>query len=191
MYSSDSLVQPKLLIDELASHSYIKVAAITDHDSVIGCKIAQQLSSAYSDVLIIPGVEITTPQGDMLILGTEVLPPKPWTPEGIADHARSVDAVSIIAHPFRLYGMGEYSRNVKADAIEVFNGGSSLSANAQAKELARSMGLPGTAGSDAHQQSELFSVNCKIDAGLNIDDILAAIKKGHVTAQLTAGTIRF
>jgi predicted metal-dependent phosphoesterase TrpH len=191
VYSSDSLVQPKLLIDELASHSYIKVAAITDHDSVRGCKIAQQLASAYSDVLIIPGVEITTSQGDMLILGMEELPPKPWTPESIADHTRSISAVSIIAHPFRVYGMGEYSRNVKADAIEVFNGGSSPSINAQAKELAKTMGLPGTAGSDAHQQSELFSVNCKIDASLNVDDILAAIKKGHVTAQLTAGTIRF
>jgi predicted metal-dependent phosphoesterase TrpH len=191
VYSSDSLLQPKTLVDQLVAHSYIKVAAITDHDSVRGCKATVELASDYPDIVIIPGVEITTPKGDMLVLGTDKLPPKPWTPENIADYTTSIAGVSIVAHPFRLYGMGEFARNVKADAIEVLNGGSSPSANTHAKELAKSMGLPGTAGSDAHQLSELFSVNCSIDAGLNVEEILAAIRKGSVVAQLTSGTIRF
>ncbi len=82
--------------------------------------------------------------------------------------------------------MGDLARNIKVDAIEVLNGGSTAAANNEAKELAKSLGLPGTAGSDAHQLSELFSVNCKIDAGLNVDEILGAIKKGSVSAQLTS-----
>jgi predicted metal-dependent phosphoesterase TrpH len=191
VYSSDSLVQPKNIVDQLASHSYIKVAAVTDHDSVRGCKTTMQLASAYPDILIIPGVEITTPQGDMLLLGTEELPPKPWSPENVADYARSISGVSIVAHPFRQYGMGETARHIKVDAIEVLNGGSSLAANNQAKELAKNLGLPGTAGSDAHQLSELFSVNSRIDASLDVDDVLRAIKKGLVYAQNSAGSIRF
>ena len=191
VYSSDSLVQPKSLVDMLVAHSFVKVAAVTDHDSVRGCRVAVELASAFPDILIIPGVEITTPKGDMLVLGTSDLPPKPWDPENVADFARSIAGVSIIAHPYRLYGMGEQARNYKVDAIEVLNGGSSAAANDEAKTLAKSLGLPGTAGSDAHQLSELFSVNCQIEASLNVDSVLKAIKKGCVSAQASRGSIHF
>jgi hypothetical protein len=186
IYSSDSVVQPKTLVDMLQAHSTIKVAAITDHDSVRGCKATVELAASYPDILIIPGVEISTPQGDMLVLGTEELPPKPWTPEAVADFARSIGAVSIVAHPYREYGMGEYARKLKVDAIEVLNGGSTAAANREAKELAKSMGLPGTAGSDAHQTSELFGVHCRIDATLDVDAVLNAIRKGSVSTQASA-----
>jgi hypothetical protein len=191
VYSSDSLIQPKTLVDQLVAHSSIKVAAVTDHDSVRGCRATVELASAYPDILIIPGVEISTPQGDMLVLGTEELPPRPWTPEVVVDYAKSIGGVSIVAHPYREYGMGDLARNYKVEAIEVLNGGSTAAANIEAKELARSMGLPGTAGSDAHQLSELFSVCSKIDASLNVDAVLRAIKKGYVSAQTTSGSIRF
>ena len=191
VYSSDSVIQPKTLVDQLVAHSSIKVAAVTDHDSVRGCRATVELASAYPDILIIPGVEISTPQGDMLVLGTEELPPRPWTPEVVVDYAKSIGGVSIVAHPYREYGMGDLARNYKVEAIEVLNGGSTAAANIEAKELARSMGLPGTAGSDAHQLSELFSVCSKIDASLNVDAVLRAIKKGYVSAQTTSGSIRF
>lgn len=186
VYSADSLVQPKTLIDMLNAHPFIKVAAITDHDSVRANKPTIELAKAYPDILIIPGCEISTVNGDMLVLGTFELPPKPWTPESVADYARSIDAVSIIAHPFRTYGMGDRARGVKVDAIEVLNGGSSKDANAQAKEFAKELELPGTAGSDAHQVSELFAVCNQVEASMTIDSILSAIKKGFVSAHLPA-----
>jgi predicted metal-dependent phosphoesterase TrpH len=191
IYSSDSLIQPKTLVDLLDAHSFVKVAAVTDHDSVRGCRATIELSSAYPDVLIIPGVEISTPQGDIVILGTEELPPKPWTAEAVVDFARSIDGVSIVAHPYRSYGMGDSARDYRVDAVEVLNGGSSQAANAQAKALAKSMGLPGTAGSDAHSVTELFSVFNEVDASLDIDSILEAIKQGKVSARLFGGSIHF
>ena len=187
VYSPDSLVQPKTLVDMLAAHSFIKVAAVTDHDSVRGIKAAVELAKAYPDVLIIPGVEISTDKGDVLVWGTEELPPKPWTPEAVVDFAKSVGAVTAVAHPFRQYGMGDYARNLKVDAIEVLNGNSSAKANDEAKKLARSMGLPGTAGSDAHQISELFTVNAKIDSELSLESVLAAIRGGSILPQVTHG----
>ncbi len=171
----------------LEAHNSIKVAAVTDHDSVRGVKLTVQLASVYSDILIIPGVEISTPIGDIIVLGTDELPPKPWTPEVVVDYAKSTDAVSIVAHPFRTYGMGEHARDYKVDAIEVLNGGSTKEANAQAKLLAKSLGLPGTAGSDAHQVSDLFSVCSIIEADLNVDSILNSIKKGSVSTQISHG----
>jgi predicted metal-dependent phosphoesterase TrpH len=175
----------------LAAHSFIKVAAVTDHDSVRGCRATVELASAYPDILVIPGFEISTEQGDVVVLGTYELPPKPWTPEVVADFAKSVGGVSIVAHPFRTYGMGERARNFNVDAIEVLNGGSSQTANNEAKKLAKSLGLPGTAGSDAHQVSELFSVYNKVEASLDVDEILKAVKKGSVSAQLNRGSIHF
>lgn len=191
IYSPDSLIQPKTLVDMLVSHSFIKVAAVTDHDSVRGCRATVELASPYPDILVIPGVEISTPYGDIVVLGTDELPPRPWTPEGVVDYAKSVGGVSIVAHPYREYGMGERARNYKVDAIEVLNGGSSQTANNQAKELAKSMGLPGTAGSDAHQVSELFSVFSQVDAALDVDAVLKAIKKGSISAQMARGSIHF
>ena len=175
----------------LAAHSFIKVAAVTDHDSVRGCKATVQLASAYPDILIIPGVEITTENGygDIVVLGTDELPPRPWTPEVVADFARSIDGVSIVAHPFRMYGMGEKARNYKVDAIEVLNGGSNAQANAEAKEFAKSLNLPGTAGSDAHSVSELFAVNNRVEASLDVDSILKAVKRGAVLAQRTVNSL--
>jgi predicted metal-dependent phosphoesterase TrpH len=191
IYSADSVVQPKTLVDMLAAHSYIKVAAVTDHDSVRGCRVTVELASVYPDILVIPGVEISTELGDVVVLGTYELPPKPWTPEVVADFAKSIGGVSIVAHPFRTYGMGERARNYKVDAIEVLNGGSSQTANNDAKELAKSLGLPGTAGSDAHQVSELFSVYNKVEAAMDVDSVLKAIRKGSVSAQVNRGSIHF
>jgi predicted metal-dependent phosphoesterase TrpH len=191
VYSPDSLVQPKTIVDMLAGHKFIKVAAVTDHDSVRGCRATIELASAYPDILIIPGVEISTPEGDLLILGTYELPPKPWTPENMVDFAKSIGGVCIVAHPFREYGMGERARNYKVDAIEVQNGGSSKEANNQAKEFAKSLGLPGTAGSDAHQVSELFSVYNKVDSSLDLDAVLKAVKIGSVSAHVNSGSIHF
>ncbi len=189
VYSPDSLVQPKSLVEMLVAHKFIKVAAVTDHDSVRGCRATVELASAYPDILIIPGVEISTQEGDLLVLGTYELPPKPWLPENIVDFANSIGGVCIVAHPFREYGMGERARNYKVDAIEVQNGGSSKGANNQAKEFAKSLGLPGTAGSDAHQVSELFSVYNKVDASLSLDAVLKAVKKGAVSAHASSGSI--
>jgi len=191
VYSSDSVIQPKTLVDMLVAHNFIKVAAVTDHDSVRGCKATVELASAYPDILIIPGVEISTPNGDMLVLGTEELPPKPWNPEDIVDYAKAIGAVSIVAHPYREYGMGDLTRSLKVDAVEVLNGGSSQAANKQAKQLASELGLPGTAGSDAHQTSELFNVCTQVQASLNIDDILKAIKSGSISVQSARGSIHF
>jgi len=183
VYSSDSLIQPKHLVDMLVAHNFIKVAAVTDHDSVRACKATIALASAYSDILIIPGVEISTTAGDMIILGTEELPPKPWSPQEVSDYAKSIDAVSIIAHPYRIYGMGDIARTIKADAIEILNGNSTAAANQQAKQMAKEEKLPGTAGSDAHQISELFNVYNQIQTDLNIDSILHAIRKGLITTK--------
>jgi predicted metal-dependent phosphoesterase TrpH len=190
-YSDDSSVLPKILVETLVKHSIVKVAAVTDHDTVRGCGITRQLASAYPDILIIPGVEITTPVGDVLVLGAEETPPKPWTVPNVVDFARENGFVSVVAHPYREYGMGDVAKDYKFDAVEVVNGGSSPSENEEARKLAKLLSLPGTGGSDAHRQKDLFNVYTEIQAGLEVDEILHVIKRGLTKAVQTGTSIRF
>ncbi len=180
-FSFDSRVTPKDLVERLAVHPCVKAAVVTDHGTVKGVNVVRRLAEPYPDILIIPGVEVTTRKGDVLVLGAETLPPKPWTVEGVVDFARKNGFVSVAAHPFREFGLGDLARACNLDAIEVLNGGSSSSANRQAHELAKNLCLPGVAGSDAHSTEDLFSAYTEVDASLNVDEILSAVKKGKVT----------
>jgi predicted metal-dependent phosphoesterase TrpH len=191
IYSNDSTVTPKAIVEKLVAHNSIKVAAVTDHDTVKGLAETQKLASSYPDILIMPGVEISTPEGDILILGTEETPPHPWTAENVIDFTRESKYVSVVAHPYREYGMGDVARNYKFDAVEVLNGESSPAANKLANDLAKSMKLPGVAGSDAHNPSEPLTVYTEIQAELKVDEILKAIKKGLVATHSATRSIHF
>ncbi|MCW4054443.1 MAG: CehA/McbA family metallohydrolase [Candidatus Bathyarchaeota archaeon] len=190
-YSGDSTVTPKALVEKLVAHNFIKVAAVTDHETVKGLNETRKLAATYPDILIIPGVEISTPEGDLLVLGTKETPPQPWTAQRVLDFAKDNGFVSIVAHPYREYGMGDAARKYKVNAIEVLNGESTPYANKLARDLAKTMELPGIAGSDAHNPSEPLTVHTEIQADLNVDEILKAIKKGLVSAHSVTRSIHF
>lgn len=78
-YSFDASIQPKTIVEKLYAHPFIKAIAITDHNTIEGYYKVRELASAYQDILIIPGVELATVEGDLILLGVEELPPKPWT----------------------------------------------------------------------------------------------------------------
>jgi len=178
-------------VEKLVAHDFIKVAAVTDHDTVSGYNAIRQLAAAYPDILIIPGAEISTPNGDIVVLGAEEMPPQPWTVASVVDFARDTDCVSVVVHPYREWGMGDLARNYKFDAVEVLNGASPPSANKLARDLAKLMGLPGVAGSDAHQPAELCTVYTEIQASLDVDEVLKAVKKGLVTVPPPRKSIHF
>jgi hypothetical protein len=111
--------------------------------------------------------------------------------EDVVDFARERDYISVVAHPYREYGMGDLARNYKVDAIEVLNGASSPAANKSAQELAKQMGLPGVGGSDAHQPAELCTVYTDIQSSMDLDEILKAIQKGLVSVPPIGKSIHF
>lgn len=191
-YSFDASIQPKTIIDKLYVHPFIKAIAITDHNTVEGYHKMRELASVYQDILIIPGVELATFEGDLILLGVEELPPKPWTVRDVIDFARENGGVIVVPHPYRAYGLGDSAKNYDVDAIEVSNGASSPNVNKFAENLAKAMSLPGVAGSDAHAVDELWIAYTKVQATLDIDGILKAIKSGLVrVASSTGKSIRF
>ncbi|MEM2911394.1 MAG: PHP domain-containing protein [Candidatus Bathyarchaeia archaeon] len=180
LFSNDSSIHPKTIVQQLINHPYINAVAITDHNTVKGYYKVQELASAHPDVTIIPGIEVSTVDGDLLLLGVAEVPPEPWTVENVIDFTRSVGGVVVVAHPYREYGLGDLAMDYKVDAIEVLNGGSPHQFNVLAEELAKKMGLPGVAGSDAHKLEELWSVYTEIKASTDLDEVLKAIKTGLV-----------
>jgi hypothetical protein len=184
-YSPDASITPKTLVDQLYAHPCVKAVAITDHNTVDGYHKVQELASAYEGILIVPGVEISTANGDLIILGTVELPPKPWTVKDVIEFAKEKEALTIAPHPYRAYGLGDLTRNYEVDAIEVLNGASHPSVNKPAESLAKEMHLPGVAGSDAHQVSDLWTAHTEVQAASDIEEILKAIKKGLVKVAST------
>jgi predicted metal-dependent phosphoesterase TrpH len=140
---------------------------LMDHNYVWDRARVDELKRRH-DFLILRGNEITTDQGDMLVLGLE-------TPiQGIIklDELRTMVSEAggfiIAAHPFRgflLFGSGQLGLTPEkamerplfkqVDGIEVLNSKVTEKENRFASEVAKGRGLPGTGGSDAHQVSDI------------------------------------
>ena len=164
-----------------AGKAGLDVIAITDHDTTEGCRIAAGLTS---EVLVIPGVEVTTRQGHLLVLGASGPIPKGLDVLETIDLAHSLGGVTILPHPFHRYrhGVGLKLKEAlqAADAIEVFNsryifGG----ANRKALRWSRRLGKPMVSGSDAHNCRFVGYGVTYIDAERTVESVLDAIRMGR------------
>ena len=190
-YSFDASTNPKTIVEQLHAHPHIKAVAITDHTTIKGCYKVREVASAYEDILIIPGFEISAVEGELIILGVTELPSKPWNVENVIDFAKERDGLIIVPHPYRGYGLGDSAKNYDVDAIEVLNGISPPQVNKMAEKLAQTMSLPGVAGSDAHHANELWTVYTEVKASSDTSEILKAIKKGLVKVASTKKSTHF
>jgi predicted metal-dependent phosphoesterase TrpH len=190
-YSPDATNQPKQIIERLNQHPTIKAIAITDHNTLQGYRKTAELAKAYQDILIIPGVEISAEEGEIILLGITQLPPEPWTARNIIQFAKENDALTIASHPYRGYGLADNALTLDLDAIETLNGITPIPQNKKAEQLAKTKNLPGTAGSDSHFPTDPWNVYTEIQAPLNVDEILEAIKKGQVRVSYTEKSIHF
>jgi predicted metal-dependent phosphoesterase TrpH len=159
--------------------------AITDHDVTDGS--IRALAAQNSEILVIPGVEVSTRQGHLLVLGTtEMLAPKQDVLKTIAE-AKALGAITIVPHPFHRWrhGVGLRCREalLAADAVETLNSRYIIgTANQKAEKMAKKYQRPTTAGSDAHNcmfvgfgVTDIEAEECSIVA------ILDAIRAGRVS----------
>ena len=190
-YSPDASTQPKAIVERLNQNLTIKALATTDHNTAEGYEKVKELAKPYEDILIIPGVEITAQEGEIILLGITELPPKPWSTRNLIDYAHANSALAIAPHPYRGLGLRDQARNYDLDAIEILNAITTPSLNARAEELAKTIGIPGVAGSDVHALGDPWNVYTEINAESDIDEILRAIRKGSVRVSQTDKSIRF
>lgn len=167
---------------------------LTDHNHVWTPDRVKDLSQKHG-FLILRGNEITTDQGDMLVFGLEK------DIKGIVrlqDLKKEVDRAEgfiIAAHPFRgflTFGAGQLGLTPErageralfqwVDAIEVMNGKVTESENQLAASVAKSLRLPATGGSDAHEADETGHYATRFPATIRTEtELLSALKNGHYT----------
>jgi predicted metal-dependent phosphoesterase TrpH len=179
-FSGDAVISPKQVVDALYAHSIVKGVAITDHDTLEGFFHVRKLATSYEDLLIIPGVEVSTTQGDIVLLGTEEKPACMSELDSVADYAKERAALIVIPHPYRVHGIGDAAEETLADAVEVINALATPQENKLAEKLAKARNLPGVAGSDAHRPDQMWAAYTEIDAEPDVDSVLKAIKNGQV-----------
>ncbi|MCX8204830.1 MAG: PHP domain-containing protein [Candidatus Nezhaarchaeota archaeon] len=179
-YSIDAKLRPEALVRE-ALRRGLSGVAVTDHGTVEGGLEVKRLSPP--GFIAIPGVEAKTLRGELLILFIEE-EVRSQNPLEVIDKAKEAGGLIVLPHPFdwirrsRLRGDEELVK--KVDAIEVLNSRCPLmKLNAKAQQLARSLGKPFTAGSDAHFAMELGRAWVAVEAS-SAEDVRKAILRRQV-----------
>jgi predicted metal-dependent phosphoesterase TrpH len=176
-FSSDSTISPKLLVEQLHKHSSIKGVAVTDHNTLDGYFQVRKMASIYEDLVVLPGVEITTNEGDVIVLGMDETSRLPATLDSTLDFARAGDGIIVVPHPYRFLGLGDLAVNIDAHAIEVLNPTASPRENLLAHKAAEARCLPGIAGTDAHDPNELWTTYTEVHVPPRCEAVLDALRK--------------
>lgn len=190
-FSFDASIGPRFVADSLNTHPLIKGVAVTDHNTMEGYFHVKRFAAAYKDVVIVPGVEVTTMLGDLIVLGVEEKPAYWSSIESVVDFVRRRNGLIVVPHPYRGGGIRDAARNIPSElgAVEVLNPDSTAEENKVAEMLAKSKNMPGVAGSDAHHIHQMWKAYTQINADPNVDSILKAIKSGDVKAVLVKNMV--
>jgi len=185
-FSFDASIGPKFLADALNRHPIIKSVAVTDHNTLEGYFHVRRFAAAYEDVVIIPGVEVSTVRGDVIVLGVQEKPAYWSSLESVVDFARARNGVIVVPHPYRGGGIGDAASKIPTDiaAVEVANPDASIEENKMAETMAKTNNMPGVGGSDAHHVYQMWKAYTEIEAEPNVESILKAIKRASVTPVL-------
>jgi len=192
---SDGLPSPQELLDFVAEHRPdLDVVAITDHDCLEASLWAYDQRSKYP-FDIIPGMEISSAEGD--VLGLWVTKPI-QIGLSLAETAAAVHeqgGIAILAHPFHFYvpvvavNFRRYLNNPQMlldagiDALETHNASTFLPANNRlARRFSRRLHLPATGSSDAHTLGAIGSGRTRFP-GRSAADLRTAFAQGTTLAE--------
>jgi predicted metal-dependent phosphoesterase TrpH len=159
--------------------------ALTDHNTVAGNAELAGWQARFPELVLVPGVEVSTVEGHLLAYGVMEAPPPERPVLETIDWVRAHGGVSVLAHSFRSsHGVGRaVSETARVDAIEVINGHNSPRANRRAARVGALRSLPTTGGSDVHELSDLGRAYTEFPPGTRgAAMVLAAIREGKTAA---------
>ena len=193
--SDDSLLTPEDLIDE-AKRIGLDGVCLTDHDRFWEPKDMAALSRKH-DYLVIPGCEVTTEEGHLLVYGLQEYIFGMHKAQFVKDLVDDAGGAIVVAHPYRrkytkvahtsqqaLYEMLDYACSSDvfslANAVEVFNGRGSKEENAFSAEVAKRLDMGGTGASDAHKIEDIGTFATEFEADIrDLDDFIGELKAGR------------
>ena len=149
---SDGISSPQEIVKS-AIEKKIDCICITDHQEVKGGIEAMRFGFD-KDILVIPGIEITTKSGDMLGINVKKIIPNGLSAQETVKEIRRQGGIASIPHffawPLKNF-RGKKEEFLNVDAIEVFNASLFNFLNKKALNLSKKHNLAFTAGSDAHR----------------------------------------
>ena len=178
VYSTDSNLLPHDLITRAAERG-VGGVVLTEHDVVWDAARARHLSD-QSDILVLPGVEVTTELGHVLVYGLPSLVPRITDAKRLRALCDEQDALMFLAHPARDPGL-RVPREAMAlfDGVEGLNGCDGPLQNQSAASRGRSCDLPPIGGSDSHALHEVATAATDFSAEIrSVADLVAALRSG-------------
>ena len=179
-HSSDSLLQPRTLL-KIASRKGIDVVAVTDHNTLDGSfETIREAKNQNSEVIVIPGMEISTDRGHVLGLFIhECVRSRSYL--DVVDEIKSQNGLIIIPHPCKKSQKFNDSEFAIADLLEGLNGRATSKENNDALSLGKSLGKTMVAGSDAHFPFEVGRTRTILPIKpACLDDMKKMLKEGLV-----------
>ena len=186
-FSNDGLLSPRELLVEAAARG-VCCLGVTDHDTVEGARRAVAISEADPSLpRVIPGIELFTRAGEIIGLYVlEDIPARLPVDEAV-DRIKSLGGLVYLPHPFDWPRRGAIDPREReriaerSDIIEVVNGRSlSPWCSRRAERLARRLGKPRGAGSDAHRAAEVGLAYVLVDAVPTRDTLVGLLEGGRV-----------
>jgi len=178
-----------------AKENSLDVVCVTDHNETSAAIAASALDLG---VRIVVGEEIRTPDGDVIGLFLTERIPYVLPLAEVVTRIRAQGGLVYVPHPFdrvrsslgavlpRLCEQGG------VDLIEVFNAKIADQAlNDQAAVLAAAYGLPGGAGSDAHDQDGVGAAYLEMPAFDGAEAFLAALPQAKIAGEYRPHAVRY
>jgi predicted metal-dependent phosphoesterase TrpH len=165
---------------ERALAAGIEGICLTEHDRMWDPEALEQLRLDVR-LRIFGAVELTTEKGHILAYGLVKMPDAPGIFASVAKAAGEQSALLFLAHPLRdgLTRLDDELR-MALTSVEAINGSDSALKDNAAIVVARSLGAPGIAGSDAHSSHEVGKAATEFVDAIDSDEALvAALKAGH------------
>lgn len=160
----------------------IKILSLTEHDSFESYFAVQKMIEEKNlDILLIPGIEVSSKGGHILGYGIKHLIPRGLSIQETIDKIHEQGGVVVAAHPYGPYKSlrgAIFKHNF--DALEISPGILPQNLNRKTVKAAKKLGLPYLNSRDAHSaRSIVRNVTYFSDETQTIEDVLKAIKTGN------------
>lgn len=152
---------------------------LTEHDVQWPADRTARLAKE-SGILVLPGVEVTTELGHVLVYGLTEHFPRITDSKRLRAYCDERDALMFLAHPARDPGL-----RVPREAMELFDGVEGLNGcdgplqNQSASSRGRTRPLPPIGGSDSHALHEVGTAATEFEATIaTLGDLMDALRSG-------------
>jgi len=192
-FSGDGLLSPLVLLRTAKSRG-VDCLAVTDHNTVRGGLEALTLSEGdLSLPRVIPGTELLTREGEIVGLYVQREIPAGLSLVEAVERIRRQGGLAYLPHPYDVFRRGSICPRERvhaaqlADIVEVVNGRSlGPWPSRKAAALARDVGRPRGAGSDAHCAHEVGMAYVIVDEMPTRETLVDLLWRGRVEHQLNS-----